>query len=277
MLEKYFYFFFLFCLGSAIGSFLNVLIDRLSTCKSILGRSHCDHCKEQILWHDLFPIFSFVFLKGRCRYCHKKLSFYYPLIEILTGLAFIGTYFIIAYPDNQILFPDVILKKNNTYLFMAYVGIFSSLIVIFFADLKYQIIPDSIQLSLFIFSFFFKIYSLDSVKAVSSQLLGQWFFNGLLVMLPILFLFFITRGNGMGFGDVKLAFIIGFLLGLKGGLVSLYLAFISGAIVGLFLIMLKKKGLKSKVAFGPFMVTGLVAVMLAGGQIFEVIKRVYGF
>ncbi len=277
MLERYIYPVFLFFLGSAIGSFLNVLIDRLSTSQSIMGRSHCDYCKQQILWHDLFPIFSFLFLKGRCRFCHKKLSFYYPIIEIITGFAFVATYFMIVNQDKIKALPEPKYWQENLFLLTAYLGIFSSLIVIFFADLKYQIIPDSMQLVLFIFAIFFKVYSLGPIGAFSLSMFGQWLIDGLLVMFPILFLFLITKGNGMGFGDVKLAFIIGFLLGFKGGLVALYLAFIIGAIGGIILIISKKKGLKSRIAFGPFMVTGLITVMLGGAQIFEIIKTIYGF
>jgi len=275
MVEKILYSLFLFILGSAIGSFLNVLIDRLATNKSITGRSHCDHCQQQILWHDLFPIVSFLFLKGKCRFCHKKLSFYYPIIEIITGFTFIAVYFIITNPDKAKMIPDLRFWQNNIFLLTVYLGIFSSLIVIFFADLKYQIIPDSMQLTLFIFSMFFRF--VGAGHDLSLQLFSQWVLGGLLVMLPILFLFLITKGNGMGFGDVKLSFIIGFLLGLKGGLVALYLGFIVGALGGVILILLKRKGLKSKIAFGPFLVIGMIIVMIWGPQIFEIIHRLYGF
>jgi len=277
MVEKILYSLFLFILGSAIGSFLNVLIDRLSTNKSITGRSHCDHCQQQIIWHDLFPIVSFLFLKGKCRFCHKKLSFYYPIIEIITGFTFITTFFIITNHDKTKMIPDFRLWQSNIPLLIIYLGIFSSLIVIFFADLKYQIIPDSMQVALLVFSLLFQIMSIGLGDNLSLYLFGQWISNGLLVMLPILFLFLITKGNGMGFGDVKLSFIIGFFLGLKGGLIALYLGFIIGALGGVILILFKRKGLKSKIAFGPFLVMGMVMVMIWGSQIFEIIHRLYGF
>src|SRR3990167_2998470 len=122
----------IFILGASIGSFLNVLIDRLPQGKSILGRSQCDFCQKKLKWFDLIPIFSFIFLTGRCRYCHKKLSWQYPVVEALTGLAFVFSDFAVW-------------------------GIIACLIVIFFSDLKYHLISDYILLTLFMFSFLPKL------------------------------------------------------------------------------------------------------------------------
>src|SRR4051812_43059867 len=80
---------FIFILGAAVGSFLNVLSDRLPEDRSIMGRSHCEKCKHTLAWYDLLPILSFFLLRGKCRYCHIKLSFYYPSVEIVTGLVFV--------------------------------------------------------------------------------------------------------------------------------------------------------------------------------------------
>ena len=79
----------LFLIGIAIGSFLNVLIDRLPNEEKITGRSHCDHCQKKLAWYDLIPVISYVFLGARCRYCSKKLSFFYPMVELITGIMFI--------------------------------------------------------------------------------------------------------------------------------------------------------------------------------------------
>ena len=120
----------IFILGLTVGSFLNVLIDRLPNDKSILGRSYCDHCKKTLSWKDLIPVLSFVYLRGKCRYCHAPLSYQYPIVELLTGLLFIATYQF-ATLNFQLIY---------------YLLIVSSLIVVFFADLKYGIIPDKILL-----------------------------------------------------------------------------------------------------------------------------------
>ena len=82
--------FIIFLLGLAVGSFLNVLINRLPREESVVkGRSYCDHCKKKLVWYDLIPLFSFIFLKGKCGYCHSPISFYYPIVELMTGVMFV--------------------------------------------------------------------------------------------------------------------------------------------------------------------------------------------
>lgn len=267
-MEKMFIRIFIFIFGASIGSFLNVLIDRLPKGRSINGRSKCDHCKKKLSGWDLIPVISFIILGGKCRYCYKKLSWQYPLVEMITGLAFTG------FMIYDLRFKsDLFINPESYFLnLVAYFGIMSCLIVIFFADLKYQIIPDSIQIIFFLLS---TIYHLGSRISISQ--FPNFLVSGFLVMLPILFLWWVTKGKGMGFGDVKLAFNIGFLLGIKAGLLSLYFAFIVGAVIGLLLILMKKSKLKSKIAFGPFLVIGTVTMLIFENKIFEIIKQVYGF
>jgi len=274
--------FYLFLLGLAVGSFLNVLIDRLPKGESINGRSRCDHCKKKLTGWDLIPVLSFIILRGRCRYCKHKLSFYYPLVELITGLSFILIFNYQISPLRPLGFEGQAISQFLNLLIS--LGLFSCLIVIFFSDLKYQIIPDSMQVAFFIFSLLLKSAEIFQKKCVGGGLLHcyiatllPWLFSGVVVMLPILFLWWVTRGRGMGFGDVKLAFSIGFLLGLKDGILSLYLAFILGAVVGLVLIILKKKKLKSKIAFGPFLVLGMILLFFARSQIWSLIYLIYRY
>src|SRR3989344_6619035 len=85
--------FFLFLLGLAVGSFLNVLIDRFPRDESpFKGKSYCESCKKKLLWYDMIPVVSFLFLKGKCRYCRSPLSFYYPMVEVTTGIIFVLVY-----------------------------------------------------------------------------------------------------------------------------------------------------------------------------------------
>ena len=256
---------FLFLFGLAIGSFLNVLIDRWSQEQSIQGRSHCDYCHRQLCWYDLIPVVSFVLLGGKCRYCHKKLSWQYPLVEILTGGLFLITYYL---PAGR--------QANHLYLW-AYLGIVSCLIVIFFSDAKYHIIADQTEIGLLIFG----LILLPYIGASHASPLPVVFFNrviaAIIVMAPILFLHYVTRGKGMGFGDVKLAFVIGFLLGLQAGIIALYFAFIFGAVYGLVMLFMHRRGLKSKIAFGPFIVTGTFIMLFWGDKILAILKQLYGF
>lgn len=255
----------LFIYGTAIGSFLNVLIDRLPNEESIMGRSHCDYCKKKLNGLDLFPIFSFLFLGGKCRYCHKKLSYFYPFVELLTGVAFVLTWMYFPVPGSVTLDVLVLLVKLSA------IGIVSTLIVIIFADLKYQIIPDSMQVSLLILSLVLHLAQGESLSAFINYLL-----SGLAIMSPVLFLFLITRGRGMGFGDVKLASIFGFLLGLTGGLMVLYISFLAGGVIGAVLLFTRRKGMKSTIAFGPYLVLGIVIVLFFARQINMLLYQYYG-
>ena len=232
---------FIFLLGLVIGSFFSVLIDRLPVGENVLvGRSHCDFCKKSLRWYELIPLFSFIIQGGRCRRCHKKLSLQYPLIELLTGLGFVFFYHVLDYPVLTLF---------------AYLLIFSSLLVIFMADLKYQIIPDSmiivgcIGAVLRLMSLVRPISPMGILPYLLSAVGGASFF---------LFLWILTKGRGMGLGDVKLVFFLGLLLGFPGIIVALYAAFLTGAAVGVILILSGKKSLKGQVPFGPFLIIGTV-------------------
>jgi len=249
--------FYLFILGLFLGSFFNVLSDRLPQEQSILGRSHCDFCKKNLTVLDLIPVYSFLSLKGRCRYCHKKLSYFYPLVEILTGCLFV-----IAWITTPIVIPTAV---NLLAARIITIGLFSVLLTIFMADVKYHLIPDSLQ---FVFLVLALCYHL--VQAASWLMLGSFIVSGILVMLPILILYLITRGRGMGFGDVKLAFVIGFLLGTIPGWIALYIGFIAGSVVGVALLITKKKKLKSQIAFGPFLIIGIVLSVFYQTEIIRV-------
>ena len=259
----------IFIYGIAIGSFLNVLIDRLPNNESINGRSHCDYCKKKIAWYDLFPIISFFILGGKTRCCGKKLSFQYPLIEMLTGLSFLLIFNLKFLIFNQFLISNFKFQILNLLIMW---GIVSCLIVIFVSDLKYHLISDYILLAFFICSLLLHIFN--------NQTVGQWsnyLISGLIVALPISLIYFLSKERAMGLGDVLLALNIGFLLGWQEGFIALYIAFITGAIFGIGLIILQRKKLKSRIAFGPFLVLGTVAMLLYGEKVLELIKRIYGF
>jgi leader peptidase (prepilin peptidase)/N-methyltransferase len=264
----------LFITGTAVGSFLNVLIDRLPQEETIMGRSHCDYCKKKLEWMDLIPVISFVFLGGKCRRCKKKLSFFYPLVELITGAAFVGVLTWLGTVDQTVqtvnLEEALLSLHSRNLMLIALLGIVSSAIVIFFADFKYQIIPDSIQVALFGFSFLYL-----STQGLTPEIFLHHVLAAFITMLPILLLFLLTKGKGMGFGDVKLAFTMGFLLGVIGGLAAVYIGFITGAVIGIILIIFKKRRLKSKIAFGPFLIIGLTSALFFNYKIDQIIRSIY--
>ncbi|MBM3206171.1 MAG: prepilin peptidase [Candidatus Staskawiczbacteria bacterium] len=265
--------FLVFIFGLSIGSFLNCLIYRLEKEESILGRSYCPNCKHALSWKDLFPVLSYIFLSGKCRYCGKKISWQYPLVEISTGLIFVIIFlahqgilkadfqFSLLYQGfgGQAIFNQFSIVQFLNILFLLYVV--SSLIVIFVYDLKHYIIPDKVLVPAIVVTFLYQLF-------FNSNFL---FFDALLsaigTSLFFLLIFIISEGNWIGFGDVKLAILLGLILGFPDILVGLFLSFLLGALVGLVLIIFSKKGLKSQVPFAPFLILGTVFTMFFGKDI----------
>jgi len=262
-----FFGFTVFILGLFIGSFLNVLIDRLPRGEKITGRSYCENCKKTLSWKDLIPVLSFVYLKGRCRYCHNPLSYQYPLVELLTGILFVFTIYYLPFTN---------LSTNYLMSSIYYLIIVSSMVVVFFADLKYGIIPDKIivstvfvSLAYIIISTFYPLVSNVPLSILNHLLsaVGSFVF--------FLLIFLITKGKGMGFGDVKLSFLLGLILGFPGVALALYIAFLTGGVVGFILILWKKKSMKFAVPFGPFLVLGALISLFFQDQIITRIMQLF--
>jgi len=260
----------IFFFGASIGSFLNVLIDRLPQEKKITGRSVCDHCGHQLPWNDLIPILSFFILKGNCRYCRKKISCQYPLVETLTGFMFTFV-FLTKVKKIQDLY-----YWQNWLVLLSLWGIVSCFIVIFFSDAKYHLISDYILWALFGFSFFYHLVRIRISYSQLLQFLTNFTLSGLIVAFPIWLIYVLSKERAMGLGDVYIAAILGFLLGWQKGLLALYLAFVLGGISGLFLIIFRRKKLNSKIAFGPFLVVGALVMLSWGERILKVLWEIYG-
>jgi len=242
---------FIFILGLIVGSFLNCVIYRLEVNKSFLvGRSFCPQCNHTLSGWDLIPILSFLFLKGKCRYCQKPISIQYPLVELATGLLFLLILNNISYNLLQTIY---------------FLIISCFLIVIFIYDLKHYLIPDQIIYSAIALAFFYNLYNLLNTQypilnTIYAALGASGFF---------LLIYLISSGQWLGFGDVKLAFLMGLFLGFPNILVALFLSFFIGAVVGLLLIAKGKKTLKSEVPFGPFLAIGTIIAFLYGQQLID--------
>ncbi len=237
----------IFVFGLIAGSFVNCAVYRLETNKSFFkGRSFCPNCKHTLGFWDLIPVLSFVFLKGRCRYCKKKISIHYPIVEMLVGLAF----------------PLILLSPEmpDSFIGLYFLLIVSSfLLVIFVFDLKHYIIPDRVVFPAILIVFLYRIFTFNLfLNCLVSAVAASAFF---------LAIYLISQGKWIGFGDVKLAFLMGLLLGFPKILVALFFAFMIGAIIGIGLISFKKKTMKSEVPFGPFLIVGTFIALLWGSQI----------
>jgi len=243
---------FFFISGLIIGSFLNVVVYRLNVAESILGRSHCPHCKKQIRWYDNIPLFSFILLRMKCRDCNEKISWQYPLMEFVTGAVFalLGNYFFF-------------LSDPQSWIITAYfLALFSLLLVIFMYDLKYMEIPMIIFWIALGVSLLYAIFS-DWLNFIPE--LGIWnlsIFSGMIGGV-IAFLFFfilvlVSKEKWMGMGDAYLAFLAGFVVGYPKIFFTLAAAFLIGSICSIILLLAKKKTMKSQIPFAPFLVSAMI-------------------
>ncbi|MCX8008336.1 MAG: prepilin peptidase [Patescibacteria group bacterium] len=229
---------FLGVIGLFIGSFLGVIIDRLPQGTSIIfGRSRCDHCRKTLRWFELIPVVSFILQRARCLRCGAWLSWKYPSIEILTGALFIIVWFATEF---------------SIILFIPAIVVACSLLVITIIDMKHMIIPDSLIVSLIIGSLAYQIFRFESFELI----IGNYFLTAVGSYVVFYILWEITKRKGIGFGDVKLSFALGLLIGYPRVIISLYLAFLTGAFIAIILIIVRKKTMKSPIPFGPFLIIG---------------------
>lgn len=251
--------FLLFFLGLIVGSFLNVVVYRLEDKKrkNIRGRSFCPHCREKIKAYDLVPVLSWVILKGKCRNCKKEISVQYPLVELATGLVFA----ILGYVFLQGLSFSIASLVNLVFWFF-FAG---CIITVFVYDLKHQIIPDEIIYTALVVALVF--VGLNTVLTGNFKYLTEHFLAGLLAGGFFYSLAAVSKGKWMGGGDIKLVAFIGLVLGWKGALIALYTAFILGALIGSFFLLIGRKKMGSKIPFGPFLVIGTFIGFLFGEQI----------
>jgi len=241
---------FIFIFGMCIGSFLNVCIYRLPSSKSIINpsRSICPNCNGVIQFYDNIPVFSYLWLKGRCRHCNAPISLRYPLVELIAGIVAINVYFMLGLTLEGVVY----------FVFI------SSLLVITFIDIDHKIIPDVITLpgipaglaaSFVLSGITFKASILGVLIGGGSLLLVAWTYS------------LVTRKEGMGGGDIKLLAMIGAFIGWKGVIFTIFVASVAGTFVGITLMLLKGKNLKFELPFGPFLSIGAISFIFFGERV----------
>lgn len=284
-----------FITGTALGSFVKVLADRSLEKKTFTGRSYCVHCQKQLAWYDLFPVLSFLFLGGKCRYCHKRIGKEYWLVEVAVGLLVA-----VVFGTLSPTFPGV----DNPFRLAIFLSglIFQTffvtiLVALAITDYKRMLIPDRIIIPATFISLGLQIadklvkvayiYYFLSLAPLGRLLLppaSDYFGRHVLLTVEPLFwalvsglaiggifwlLILITRGRGMGGGDVKLGAFLGLSLGFPNSLVAVMVAFLVGALFSVGLIISGKKHLGQTIPFGPFLVLGGILALLFGTQIID--------
>ena len=271
----------LFILGIAIGSFLNVVSlryepgQKLMDFKIIGGRSHCPYCGKILSWYELVPLFSFLIQKGKCRNCEHKLSWQYPLVELLSGLIFVFVPLVASY------WPLVII----------WLLIFILFLLLSIIDFRHYIIPNSINLSLAILGmvlmgiYIFQSNNLTIQQFNNFSFLGHYsllfdfpflssiwlnhFFAAFIAMAFVAAIIILSRGRGMGWGDFKLVGALGLIFGWPDILMLLFLSFIVGSVAVLPLLIKKQKTMKDVVPFGPFLIIAASLTFFFGHQIID--------
>lgn len=253
-------------MGALIGSFLNVVIYRYNTGLSIAhGRSQCFVCGKKLAWYELIPIVSFIMQKGRCTGCQAKVSWQYPFVELTTALLFLAVaYRQIKLFDVFSIYPDGLMY--SVALAFYYFCVISILVVIAVYDIRHKIVPNGLVYSFIILAvakllLFTYLFALPLTIGARFNLLAP-----ILLSLPFVFLWWISKGMWIGFGDAKLAFGIGALLGFPFGLSAIMLGFWIGAAYGVLMIGMSKlfprythgkTSFSSEIPFAPFLIIGV--------------------
>ncbi len=263
---------FIFILGLFMGSFFGVVVDRSQNKKSIIkGRSQCDFCKKELSFFDLIPVFSFIFLRGKCRYCKTKLSFFYPAIEVLTGVVFALSYIFL---NSQFSPTEISIGTILNFQLIYYLFIFSTLIILFFQDLKYGILSDKL-IALSVLVSLFYLFLFQRQEFVSHLLVATVSF-AFFVLISLAF-YVLTKKQGMGGGDIKISFLLGLILGFPNVIICFYLAFLTGAVASIILVLWRKKDyLKDSLPFGPFLIGATIISLFWGNYIYSLALNLLG-
>ncbi len=230
-----------FLYGIVIGSFLNVCIYRLPQKENIVKiRSHCMSCGYQLKWYDLVPLFSYLFLGGKCRQCKQKISLQYPAVELLNGVLYCMVFAEYGFSIESLLYALLV----------------SALITLSVIDFRTYEIPVGINLF---------ILALGLIRVITDDSNWLSYAVGFLLVSGLLYIvYWITRGRGIGGGDIKLMAVCGLLLGWK----LILLSFVLGCIIGsvIHLIRMKVSGQGHVLAFGPYLSMGVMLSIFAGNQ-----------
>jgi leader peptidase (prepilin peptidase)/N-methyltransferase len=244
---------FVFVFGTVIGSFLNAVLWRLRTGESFVsGRSYCTTCRHELTARDLVPLLSWLFLRGKCRHCRAGISPSYFVIESATGILFLAATARII-PEYGFADGTLLAKLLLHWYFIA------TMVIVFVFDLRYMLILRQVTLPAAALCFLGNLaLGMPFLPLVLGALVGAGIFQAQ---------YWLSKGKWIGGGDIHLGLLIGAMLGLPLTLVALFIAYVSGAAVGVVLLATRRSGWQSQIPFGTFLAAGAIASLLWGNDI----------
>lgn len=233
-----------FLLGLVVGSFVNVLVYRIPRHESwLFGRSKCTDCGQAIRWYDLIPVFSYLILKGKCRNCKNSISVQYPLIELFSGFLFVSFF-------------------DQPFILFA----LEMILVIGVIDLRHYIIPDKILVALGVVGLIYNIWQFGFSTS--------YFAITILLFLLFFCLWYFSKGQWLGFGDVKFVTVLGLAFGFPASGLIVYISVLLGGIIGAVLLLLRKAHMKTELPFGTMLAMGTFMFIFFQDKIYEIISRI---
>lgn len=256
--------FIVFMYGLLIGSFLNAWIWRIHTNRKVSkGRSMCPDCYHVLIWYDLIPLFSWLGLRGKCRYCHKPISIQYPLVELATALLWVA-----------LLMAVQTVNLYGWLLYGVWLIVGSLLMAAYVYDAKWMLLPDIFMVPAIVVAAGWLVVRwlvFGQVSLVVEQLVGTTIFAGFFYAL-----WYISKGGWLGDGDIRIALVMGLMLTPVQLVVAIFITFNLGAIVSLGLILFKKKTRKDAIAFGPFLIVGMFSAFFFADSLMSWYLRFLG-
>jgi leader peptidase (prepilin peptidase)/N-methyltransferase len=240
---------YVFAIGAALGSFFNMLIYRLPREEDIVIKSsYCPKCNHKLEPIDLIPIISYLWQKGKCRYCKKHIKFRYLLTEIVCATILLFLW----------------LKFGLSYLFFKYLLFLSSFLIIFFTDIEEYIIPDVITLPCIVIGLGMAVWEKNVLNAILGGLYGYCFF-----VIIAFFAKLYYKKDAIGGGDMKLAAYIGTFWGFRQIVLTTYFSFIVGGVIAVFLILIKKKKRTDYIPFAPAIIIASLFSLAFGNMVWK--------
>jgi prepilin signal peptidase PulO-like enzyme (type II secretory pathway) len=254
--------FFTAILGASLGSFVSVLNDRIEKGSKgiVFGRSICPLCRKKLKMSDLVPLISYIFLRGKCRYCSKGISIVYPALEVISALTFVALYLNFPFVAES---PAGYSADWHNLLAFSIFGVYAILFTaIFFYDLLHNEVPE------------LYLYILIGLTLAGSLILGKPDIASMGIALLIALFFFggqhiISKGKWLGDGDIFFSVSMAFILGWKDLLVAIIAAYLMGSVISVILLVSKRADKKTPVPFTPFLILGTYVAIMFGGQIWD--------